>query len=287
MANGIYRSSASKGAFSPEERDVYGGRGIFERSIRAQPELQTSFDYSKLDEKYPVRSIAGRVQVEQQRRQKRPFLLEDLEYKKTLLEERAAELGIKKAARDLDLFEVNLNREDMILEQVPLARQKLGQLDPRDPDYLKKRMAVIEEHPLAFEQKQFIDVIDQPLLNRHLRMREAKVETGSEITKEEFEKAAMILRDPQTQKLAKANDAAARVLMLQAEDTVNKYTQQIGFDPETNQFIPSVQPQGEIAGDIEEEEDEMEAAMELLSRRPDLKDEINRRLISVGKPPIP
>jgi hypothetical protein len=219
--------------------------------MRGRPELRTSFDYSQLDEKYPVRDVAGRYQIEERRRQERPYLLEDLEYKKTLLEERAAELGIKKAARDLERFEIDLNRQDMILEQVPLARQKIGQLDPRDPNFQSNAMKIMQEHPMAWEDDSFVREYFNPLLNRQTRLRDARVTVGDEITKEDFDKAAMLLRDKETKRLAdKENDAASKVLLLKAQETVDRYLAQEGFDPETNTFKPRMPAEEEMEEDI-------------------------------------
>ena len=210
--------------------------------LRGSPELRTGFDYSQLDEKYPVRDVAGRYQVEERRRQERPYLLEDLEYKKTLLEEKAAELGIKKAARDLERFEVNLNRENMILEQVPLARQKLGQLDPRDPNFQSNAMKIMQEHPMAWEDDSFVRDIFNPLLNRQARLRDARITAGDEIPKEDFQKSAMLLRDKETLRLAGNGDEEAQILLLEAQDIVDRYKAQIGYTPGQRTLSPKTQP---------------------------------------------
>lgn len=217
-----------------EEFDDQGDEGYFEYAIRTRPELQSKFDYSQLDEKFPIRSISGRLQVEEQRRAEQPFLEEDLEYKKTLLAERAAELGLKKAARDLDLYESTINREDAMLEQVPLARQELGQLDPRDPDFLKKRMAVINKYPVGYEYQPFIENIDKPMVARHLRLREGRIETGKEVTEDAFQKAAGLLSDPTFQKQVQGGDQIALGRAVVARDTYNKFMQQqgVGVEPQ-------------------------------------------------------
>jgi hypothetical protein len=210
--------------------------------LRGSPELRTGFDYSQLDEKYPVRDVAGRYQVEERRRQERPFLLEDLEYKKTLLEERAAELGIKKAARDLERFEIDLNRQDMILEQVPLARQKIGQLDPRDPNFQSNAMKVMQEYPMAWEDDSFVREYFNPLLNRQARLRDARITAGDEIPKEDFQKSAMLLRDKETLRLAGNGDEEAQILLLEAQDIVDRYKAQIGYAPGQRTLSPKTQP---------------------------------------------
>lgn len=203
--------------------------GYFEYAIRTRPEYQSSFDYTQLDKKYPIKSIAERVQIERQREQEQPYLAEDLEYKKTLLEDRVAELSLKKASRDLDLYESRINREDAMLEQVPLARQELGQLDPRDPEYLSKRMDVVNKYPVAFEYEPFLETVDKPMLFRHSRLKEARIETGKEVTEDAFQKAAMLLGDKMFQKKIQEQDPIAILQGNVARDTVNKFMLQRGM----------------------------------------------------------
>ena len=229
----------------PEEdfnfEEMYGPQRYLESAIRTNPDLRTGFDYSQLEEKFPVRSIEGRMQLEERRRAERPYLEEDLEYKKTLLAERAAELGLKKAARDLDLYESTINREDAMLEQVPLARQALGQLDPRDPDFLKKRMDVINKYPVGYEYQPFIENIDKPMVARHLRLREGRIETGKEVTEDAFQKAAGLLSDPTLQKQIKAGDPIALGRAEVVRETYNKFMQQQGVGVEPQREMEAVE----------------------------------------------
>jgi hypothetical protein len=284
MASRQYRSNR----YFPYRGQYDGGEDIdyFEAAIRSRPELQSSFDYSKLDEKFPIKSIAEKIQVERMREREEPFLEEELEYRKMQLANRAAELGIKKTARDLDLLEAQINREDAMLEQIPAARSRFAQLDPRDPEYMSKRMEVLQEFPLAFENEKFLKAVDQPLLNRHLRIKQGRVETGKEITDEQFNRAAETLRNKQLFKDATSEenpDAVAQLQIDQANRIVEQYRQQIN--------APQVGEAQEMEGGMMElsEEDkqaELQNAMRILSQRPELKDEINRRLISAGIQPI-
>lgn len=170
MANRRYRSSQPRYTqgyvpeFPREEIDY------FEEAIRNDPRLQSSFDYSQLDEKYPVKSIAGRIQLEEQRRSERPYLEEDIAYRTNLIKDKQAELGLKKAARDLDMYESQINREDAMLEQIPIARQKLAELDVRDPNFINKAYDIQDEHPMAFESQEFQKYVFQPMLNRNSRL---------------------------------------------------------------------------------------------------------------------
>jgi hypothetical protein len=249
MANRKYRGSPRYGGLA-EPTNVYDlMEDISLSRMRAKPELQTGFDYSQLDEKFPVRSIAGRVQIERQREEEEPFLEEDLEYRKMQLANKAAELGIKKTARDLDLFEAQINKEDAMLEQIPAARSRFAQLDPRDPEYMAKRMDVIQEFPLAFENERFLKTIDEPLLNRHLRMKQGRVESGKEVTEDAFNKASLLLSESGLKKRVKDGDPIATMQARVAYDTVNKFMAQRGFG------APSAEPTG-MAPEMETEEPE-------------------------------
>jgi len=151
--------------FDIPARQRYGsGRGL-ESAILARPELQSGFDFEELNERYPLKPIELRNAQAQSMMSRE----EDLEYKKSMLRDRQTDIGLKKVERDLDMFEANLNREDAMLEQVPLARQALGELDPREPDYLSKRMEVYNKYPIAFEYAPFVNTVDRPLLDRHQR----------------------------------------------------------------------------------------------------------------------
>jgi len=128
------------------------------------------FDYSKLEEDYPVTTIAEDFMIKERKRQEQRGLQEEINYRKSLIEDRASQLELKKAARDLDMYESQINREDAMLEQMPVARQKLAELDVRDPDFINKAYDIQEQHPLAFESDQFQKYIFQPMLNRNSRL---------------------------------------------------------------------------------------------------------------------
>ena len=220
MANGRYRDSIYD---QDEVQDWYSGG--MQRLVQSDPNLQSKFDYSDLDRKYPLQELQLRNQQQEEMRTRR----QELDYKKMLLEEKTAELAEKKTLRDLDLYESRINREDAMLEQVPLARQELGQLDPRDPEYLSKRMDVVNKYPVAFEYDPFLEAVDKPMLFRHSRLKEARVESGKEITEDAFQKSAMLLGDKMFQKRIQEQDPIAILQGNVARDTVNKFMMQRGM----------------------------------------------------------
>jgi hypothetical protein len=224
MANRRYRATI------PEQEDIdleeqYGPRRFLESDIRANPMMRSSFRFEELEDRYPVQPI----QMRQAREEDRRLREDEIEYKKNVLAERMTEVELKKAARDLDMFESRVNREDAMLEQVPLARQELGALDPRSPDYLQQRMNVINKYPVAFEYQPFVETVDKPLLFRHGRLKEARVESGEEVTEDAFNKASLLLSESGLKKRVEAGDPIATMQAKVAYDTVNKFMAQRGF----------------------------------------------------------
>jgi hypothetical protein len=213
-----------------------GMRDTLKSYMRANPELSEPFDYESLGERFPVKSIQSQIAAEDAME----LRAADLEYRKSLMEERISELGLKKAARDLDLYESRIAKEDAMLEQVPLARQELGALDPRSPDYLQQRMGVINKYPVAFEYAPFVETVDKPLLFRHGRLKEARVEAGEEVTEDAFNRASLLLSDSQLKKRVENQDPIATMQAKVAYDTVNKFMAQRGFG------APPAEPTGMV-----------------------------------------
>lgn len=169
MANRRYRSYRQE----PDESyipNITTGNMDLEMRIRQNQPSVGRFDYSKLEEDYPVTTIAEDFMIKERKRQEQIGLQEEINYRKSLIEDRASQLELKKAARDLDMYESQINREDAMLEQMPVARQKLAELDVRDPDFINKAYDIQEQHPLAFESDQFQKYIFQPMLNRNSRL---------------------------------------------------------------------------------------------------------------------
>jgi hypothetical protein len=169
MANRRYRSYRQE----PDESyipNITTGNMDLEMRIRQNQPSVGRFDYSKLEEDYPVTTIAEDFMIKERKRQEQRGLQEEINYRKSLIEDRASQLELKKAARDLDMYESQINREDAMLEQMPVARQKLAELDVRDPDFINKAYDIQEQHPLAFESDQFQKYIFQPMLNRNSRL---------------------------------------------------------------------------------------------------------------------
>ena len=186
MANRRYRS------YQPMDNldSMDGDFDLTESLIKTMPSYKSTrskFDYSQLDEDYPVKTIYGEIIKKDIQAQKQRELKGEIDYRKSIIEDRASQLELKKAARDLDMYESQINREDAMLEQIPVARQKLAELDARDPNFINKAYDIQDEHPMAFESQEFQKYVFQPMLNRNSRLSGRKQE--GVITKDDMAKA--------------------------------------------------------------------------------------------------
>ena len=288
MANRRYNAPRSRYS---NERDIDAPAGrvdYFERAMMEQAP-RARFDYSQLEEDYPVTTIAEDFMIKERKRQEQRGLQEEINYRKSLIEDRASQLELKKAARDLDMYESQINREDAMLEQIPVARQKLAELDVRDPDFINKAYDIQEQHPLAFESDQFQKYIFQPMLNRNSRLTGRRQE--GIITQAEAKQAMDEIMKYETLKENTYPDEEhtpelQKYLGIQ-QNTLNQFYSQRGMDNPMGATMPQqggIAPQPALAPSVEDSD--TATARRLISRRPELKDEINRRLISAGKPPI-
>jgi hypothetical protein len=269
-------------------------RRFAQADIMTNPLMRSGFQFEELDEKYPLLPI----QAQQARDKNKRLKEQEIEYKKTILAERMSEIEIKKASRDLDMFEATINREDAMLEQVPLARQALGELDPRDPNYIKKRMDVYNEYPLAFEDEKFVNTVDKPLLYRNQQLSGARrsiseSQQGS-VNRQDYKDAmneiTKYMGISENRDLAKDE----KNYIADMQYIIDSYRAQSGANA-SQQAVPSLSTEPtEEAIETEQmnipspEEDEKiySEAMDVIARNPALKDKVNQRLIQMGRKPI-
>lgn len=294
MANRRYRSYRQE----PDESyipNITTGNMDLEMRIRQNQPSVSRFDYSKLEEDYPVTTIAEDFMIKERKRQEQRGLQDEINYRKSLIEDRASQLELKKAARDLDMYESQINREDAMLEQIPVARQKLAELDVRDPNFINKAYDIQDEHPMAFESQEFQKYVFQPMLNRNSRLSGRRQE--GIITQDEAKKAMDEIMKYETLKENTYPDEEhpeqLRNYLGIQQNTLNQFYSQRGMANPMGAAAPQqggIAPQPALAPSPMStqmtEDADVSVARRLVSRRPELKDEINRRLISAGKPPI-
>lgn len=245
MANRRYNAPRSRYS---NERDIDAPTGrvdYFERAMMEQAP-RARFDYSQLEEDYPVTTIAEDFMIKERKRQEQRGLQEEINYRKSLIEDRASQLELKKAARDLDMYESQINREDAMLEQIPVARQKLAELDVRDPNFINKAYDIQDEHPMAFESQEFQKYVFQPMLNRNSRLTGRKQE--GVITPDDAKKAMDEIMKYETLKEQEYPDEEhseqLRNYLGIQQNTLNQFYSQRGM---ANPMGETVQQQGGIA----------------------------------------
>jgi hypothetical protein len=250
MADRRYRASSS------EMDDFDGGvslaRRLTQSTLSKSPE---SFDYSELDKKYPTRQVRPMTPTYIQRQ-----LDEDLLEQK----EQFATQRIREA--QASIYESQLNEKIQAAEQIPLARQAFSQLNPQDPKYPQMRDEILMNYPYVEGDTAFM----KSIVGRNDRVYENYFKKNLAVKN-------LTLKDL---------DDSYKTIQAIEESAANRG----GLSPMENDLInmhrtrikSGLQQQG-VSG----EDSDIAQARNLISKRPELKDEVNKRLISAGKQPIP
>lgn len=240
-----------------------GGITPFQRAAQYQlSQTPEAFSFAELDEKYPMRQITPILPTHIQQK-----LDEDLLEQK----ERLATQRIRDA--QASIYESQLNEKLQTADQVILAREAFSQLNPQDPDYPNKRDKIFMDLPFAENDTSFM----RSVVARNDRLYENYFKKNlaiSEMTLKDYGESLKEIAN--TQKLAEERGTG----LSPAEQNFIDFHQQriLQFNNQKGAGIP--QPS------IQEDQDIIQA-QKLISKRPELKDEVNKRLISAGKQPIP
>lgn len=139
-------------------------REKFGRRVLADPYLRKDWEFGDLDKNYPIKPVL-QVQRDEQRR----LAEQDTEYKQSIIKNRDADLKLRESNLDLDIYESGLKKREAALDQIPIVKEKLNQLDPRDPNFMNNLIDIETEHPIAFENEAFNKSVVSNLINRHER----------------------------------------------------------------------------------------------------------------------
>ena len=224
---------------------------IWQSTISQTPGV---FDYAELDKKYPTRQVRPIVPPYIQRQ-----LNEDLLEQK----EQLATQRIRDA--QASIYESQLNEKLQTADQVILAREAFSQLNPQDPNYPDKRDKIFMDLPFAENDTSFM----KSVVGRNDRLYENYFKKNLAVQN-------LTLKDlDDSYKTIQAIEASAadRGLSPMENDLINMHRTRIKS---------GLQQQG-VSG----EDSDIAQARNLISKRPELKDEVNKRLISAGKQPIP
>lgn len=253
---------------SISEIDLYeGGYTPWERAGQAAlSRTPEAFEYATLEEKYPTRQVMPMV----------PSYIQNQIDEENIIR-KSNEVALKVRQSQLDNYDSKLNEESAIAEQVKLARQRFAMLNPQDPDYQNKRDQIFIDLPYS----EFSDDFRNGTVARLDRVNERYMSklkpTKTDVTIDDVSKAMG--------EISKYNELISgrgegvgpspeeEFYLGEQQRIIDRYKEQMGVAPK-----PALTPPTE--------DSDTATARRLLLKRPELKDEINRRLISAGKPPI-
>jgi hypothetical protein len=242
-----------------------GGYNPLQRALQSElARTPSAFDYSELDQKYPMRQVTPMTPS---------YIQQEMEEDRLVQKERFANQRIREA--QASIYESKLNEDIATAEQVQLAREAFSQLNPQDPEYPNKRDKIFMDLPYAEGDSAFM----KSIVGRNDRLYENYFKKSLAVQN-------LTLKDlDDSYKTIQAIEASAadRGLSPMEDDLIKLHKARIRG---------GIQQRGMGANDptqqMEDQEDaDISQARSLVSRRPELKDEVNKRLISAGKQPIP
>jgi hypothetical protein len=260
------------GRTSIRDVDLYeGGYTPWERAGQAAlSRTPEAFNYGSLEEKYPTRQVMPMV----------PSYVQNQIDEENIIR-KSNEVALKTRQAQLDTYDSKLNEEAAIAEQVKLARKRFAALNPQDIDYQNKRDQIFIDLPYS----EFSDDFRNGTVARLDRVNERymskiKPPTSGDPYKdyEDAYKAVTALRTAKPDKKTEYTKEDEIFESLQVQKMDQAMARMGGAMQPSTQQQTALAPTGEDADII--------TARKLISRKPELKEEINRRLISAGKPPI-
>jgi hypothetical protein len=266
------RDRRSGGRTSVSGIDLYeGGYTPWERAGQtALSRTPEAFNYGSLEEKYPTRQVMPMV----------PSYIQN-QLDEENLARKSNEVALRVREAQLNTYDSKLNEDRSIAEQVIQARPEFASLNPQDPDYQEKRDQLLIKYPMIEDSKEFmsrtvgrLDRINERYINK------IKPPTSGDPYKdyEDAYKNVTTLRQAKNKKNGEYTKEDEIFESLQVQKMDQAMARMGGAMQPSTQQQPALAPTGEDADII--------TARKLISRKPELKEEINRRLISAGKPPI-
>jgi hypothetical protein len=246
-----------------------------------------AYSYGELDKKYPVSST-------------RKLQPESIQYEidEQELERKTAEIAYKEKQYRMQLMDSQLNRENARLTQAPLIRKELSTLNPQSDDFQDKLIDIYQRNPIGYEDEALQNYIVKPLLNTHnqyIQNKNYMDRMGGKIpSSKDVSDAAYKIMDYE--------DLIAKAQKGEIDDiTKQKYKPLSSAELMDYNFNKSImqraqssyQGAGDQQGTMQPQQaqqqfdPDIQQAMMVIQRFPNKKDEVNKRLISAGKQPIP
>lgn len=232
-----------------------GGYNPLQRAIQSElSRTPGAFDYSELDAKYPMRQVTPMVPS---------YIQQEMEDDRLAQKEALATQRIREA--QASIYESKLNEQIEMADQVKLAREAFSQLDPQDPNYPDKRDKIFMDLPFAENDTSFM----KSVVGRNDRLYENYFKKNlaiQNLTLKDLDDSYKTIQGIE-------QAAAGRDLTPEEQGLISVHKSKLN---------EGLKQQGAVL-----EDPDIAQAKSLISKRPELKDEINKRLISAGKQPIP
>ena len=258
--------NVSRGGYTPFQR-------IAQSALASAPE---TFDYSELDKKYPMRQVTPMVPS---------YIEQEMEEDRIAQKETLATQRIREA--QASIYESQLNEQIAQAEQVPLAREYFSTLNPQSADWPEQRDAAFAQFPLiegsAFAKSRIasMDRLHDNWAKKNLGVNNITIK-DIEDANESIMKIEKLANERDVPGLTKADQAIINIRKQTIAEGLKKFGAIGGMQPNENI--------GDASGlkmPIDQLDQDIIQAQKLISKRPELKDEVNKRLISAGKQPIP
>ena len=214
------QSPSSSGVGILKELGFFGG-GITPFQQAAQYALSQSprsFDYSELDQKYPMRQVTPMIPANVQ---------QEMDEERIAQKQELATQRIREA--QASIYESQLNEQIAQAEQVPLAREYFSKLNPQSADWPEQRDTAFAQFPLiegsAFAKSRIasMDRLYDNWAKKNLSPDAAR-EKYLKVQKEKFN--IQQLRDSGTIDKAEADEAIGVL-----DQSINEAKGQLGLQP--------------------------------------------------------
>jgi hypothetical protein len=278
---------ARRGSFSSDELNLFrGGTTPFQRAGQlALSRTPEAFDFTELEEMYPTRQVTPLVPS---------FIQQQLD--EETLRRKSEEVALKTAQARLNVYDAQLNQQNAIAEQIPMARQRFAQIDPASENYPQMRDQILIEFPQVEYDPAFMRSVVGRLDSTHgnfMKKARGVIDEGGVGLREYQSAMGEISKYARLQKTDGITQGELEYLK-DMEAIVDQYRAQQGgtvmpqgeppLSPEPTEDM--VEPQPVNIPPPEEDDEIYSEATAVIARNPALKDRVNQRLIQMGRKPI-
>jgi hypothetical protein len=277
---------ARRGSFSSDELNLFrGGTTPFQRAGQlALSRTPEAFDFTELEEMYPTRQVTPLVPS---------FIQQQID--EETLRKKSEEIALKTAQARLNIYDAELNQQNAIAEQIPMARQRFAQIDPASENYPQMRDQILIEFPQVEYDPAFMrSVVGRLDSTYNNYMKKTASVSQDVVSVNDYRSAINEISKYATIRESRGLSQAEEEYLKDMQFIFDQYRAQQGgtampqaeppLSPEPTEDM--VEPQPVNIPPPEEDDDIYAEAMDVISRNPELKDAVNQRLIQMGRKPI-